>query len=166
MHYGDGAPPEQLTSTVEYYSDDLPHPLMFSRFGLKSGRHTVNKIHDKFVDIFKDCSPLQFPNIRTLLQIALTLPVTSCECERSFSQLKLLKTYSRSTISAKRFSGLALMKIHRDYCVELLSPERIKELVQKFSEKNDSTIFTYRLVYRIVPSFSLLNQCGNRHQPN
>ena len=135
---GDGVPPEQLTSAVEYYSDDLPHPLMFSieykvwvrKWKAYSDRSTIP---NKLVDIFKDCSRLQFPNIRTLLQIALTLPVTSCECERSFSQLKLLKTSSRSTMSAKRLSGLALMKIHRDYCVELSSPERMKKLVHKFS---------------------------------
>ena len=49
---GDGAPPEQLTSTVEYYSDDLPHPLMFSRFGLKSGRHTVKYMTNNYLLIF------------------------------------------------------------------------------------------------------------------
>ena len=32
-----------------------------------------------------------FPNIRTMLVIAATLPVTSCECERSISALCLLK---------------------------------------------------------------------------
>ena len=135
----DDVPPEQLTSTVEYYSDDLPHPLMFSveyEVWVKKWQtyEDQSKIPDKLVDVFRDCSRLQFPNINTLLQIALTLPVTSCESERSFSQLKLLITPSRSTMSAMRLSGLALMKIHRQYCAELSSPERIKELVQKFSE--------------------------------
>ena len=37
-----------------------------------------------------------FPNIRTMLVIAATLPVTSCECERSISALRLLKTSLRS----------------------------------------------------------------------
>ena len=33
-----------------------------------------------------------FPNIHTLVVIVATLPVTSCECERSISMLKLVKT--------------------------------------------------------------------------
>lgn len=142
---GDGVPPDQLTSTVEYYSDDLPHPLMFPveyEVWVKKWQayEDRSKMPDKLVDIFKNCSRLQFPNISTLLQVALTLPVTSCECERSFSQLKLLITSSRSTMSAMRLSGLALMKIHRQYCAELSSPERIKELVQKFNEMHPRRI--------------------------
>ena len=43
-----------------------------------------------------------------------TLPVKSCECERSFSMIKQLKTHIRSTMGQERLSGLALMNIHRD----------------------------------------------------
>ena len=32
----------------------------------------------------KQCDKERFPNFFTLLKIACTLPVTSCECERSF----------------------------------------------------------------------------------
>ena len=35
----------------------------------------------------KDCDPDSFPNVSILLQLACTLPVTSCECERSASVL-------------------------------------------------------------------------------
>ena len=37
-----------------------------------------------------------FPNIFTLLKILSSLLVTSCECERSFSAMRRLKSYSRS----------------------------------------------------------------------
>ena len=70
----------------------------------------------KLIDVFKECDAMTFPNIYVLLQLALTLPITSCECERSFSQLKLIKTAHRSTKTASRLSGLALMKINRDKC--------------------------------------------------
>ena len=92
------------------------------------------KLPSCLFEVYSDCSPIQFPNIKSLLQIALTVPVTSCECERSFSQLKILKTPSRTTMSEKRLSGLALMKIHRELCMELSNPDRVTELVQKFSE--------------------------------
>ena len=77
----------------------------------KQQRNSGNEFPNKLVDVLDACSPLQFPNLRVLLRIALTLPVSSCECERSFSQLKIIKTYSRSTMTGSRLSGLAFMRV-------------------------------------------------------
>ena len=46
----------------------------------------------------KDCDAPLFPNISILLQIACTIPVISCECERSASTLRLLNNYMRSSM--------------------------------------------------------------------
>ena len=63
-------------------------------------------------DALQACDATTFPNIKVLLQLALTLPITSCESERSFSQLKLIKTTLRSSMRGDRLSGLSLMKIN------------------------------------------------------
>ena len=55
-----------------------------------------------------------YENIRMALKILATLPVTSCECERSFSSLRRLKTFTRSTMGEERLNGLAMMYIHKD----------------------------------------------------
>ncbi|XP_050919588.1 uncharacterized protein LOC127137146 [Lathyrus oleraceus] len=47
-------------------------------------------------------------------RILLTIPVTVASAERSFSKLKLLKTYLRSTMSQERLNGLALIAIEND----------------------------------------------------
>ena len=47
-------------------------------------------------------------------KIFATLPVSSATAERSFSALKYLKSYLRSTMSEDRLNGLALAYIHRD----------------------------------------------------
>ena len=39
------------------------------------------------------CDADMFPNVSVLLQIACTLPVTSCECERCASALRRLHNY-------------------------------------------------------------------------
>ena len=62
----------------------------------------------------RETSPVMYPNVYTMLKLCATLPVTSCECERSFSMIKQLKTHIRSTMGQERLSGLALMNIHRD----------------------------------------------------
>ncbi len=54
------------------------------------------------------------PNLSILYKIYLTLPVTSATAERSFSRLKIIKSYLRSTMTSERLSGLALISIERD----------------------------------------------------
>ena len=60
-----------------------------------------------------------FPNITAILQLLMTLPVGSCCCERSFSTMRRLRTWQRSSMAESRFNGLALMSIHKDITVEL-----------------------------------------------
>ena len=60
-----------------------------------------------------------FQNIKVALRIIGTLPVTSCECERSFSALRRLKTYTRSTMVAERLNGLALLHLHKYIIVNI-----------------------------------------------
>ena len=79
-------------------------------------------------------SNFQYPNIHSLLRVALTLPITSCESERSFSQLKLIKTARRTTMTESRLAGLSLMKINRDRCNALTSETKMRELVKSFSQ--------------------------------
>ena len=53
------------------------------------------------------------PNIVKLLKILATLPVNMASEERSFSRLRKLKTYLRSTMGQSRLSGLAMMQINK-----------------------------------------------------
>ena len=50
-----------------------------------------------------------YPNLITSLQILLTTPVTVASAERSFSKLKIIKNYLRSTISQDMLSSLSIM---------------------------------------------------------
>ena len=52
-----------------------------------------------------------FPNVSTLYKLFMTLPVSSATAERSFSRLKLIKSYLRSTMSESRLTNLALLSI-------------------------------------------------------
>lgn len=53
------------------------------------------------------------PNLTVVLRILLTICVSVASCERSFSKLKLIKTYLRSTMSQLRLSSLALLSVER-----------------------------------------------------
>ena len=56
----------------------------------------------------KACDKRRFPNVKRLLRILCTLPLTSAERKRTFSCMRRLKSYLRSTMNAKHFNGLAL----------------------------------------------------------
>ena len=56
-----------------------------------------------------------FPNAFIAYRILLTtIPVTVASAERSFSKLKLLKSYLRSTMTQERLNGLATIAIEND----------------------------------------------------
>ncbi|XP_045830795.1 zinc finger MYM-type protein 1-like [Trifolium pratense] len=73
-----------------------------------------------------------FPNTTIAYRILLTIPVTVASAERSFSKLKLLKSYLRSTMLQERLNGLALIAIEND----LLENIQYEDLVDEFASKN------------------------------
>ena len=73
------------------------------------------------------------PEILKVLKIFSTLPVTSCEAERSFSTLKRLKTFLRSTMGEERLNSLAVLNIHREI-TNVVMENDIDKLVDKFGE--------------------------------
>jgi hypothetical protein len=83
------------------------------------------------IDAYVSCNGTFFPNIKVLLQIYATLPVTTATGERSFSTLKLLKTYLRSTMSESRLNGLAMMYIHAMVNID------IEQVIDKFSKRKN-----------------------------
>lgn len=74
-------------------------------------------------------SKTRFPELERLLEILLTLPVTNAEAERSFSVLKRIKTYLRSTMVEQRLNGLALLAVHRELDIS------VQEVIEVFSRK-------------------------------
>ncbi|XP_057429853.1 uncharacterized protein LOC130722970 [Lotus japonicus] len=73
-----------------------------------------------------------FPNTIIAYRILLTIPVTVASAERSFSKLKLLKSYLRSTMLQERLNGLALIAIENN----LLDKIQYEDLIENFASKN------------------------------
>ena len=60
---------------------------------------------DSCASSLKACDPDDFPNLYMLLKIAATLPVTTCECERSISTMRRLNNYMRCTMGESQSGG-------------------------------------------------------------
>ena len=70
------------------------------------------KLESEAIDAPKSCDKDIYPTIWKLLQILCTLPITNASGERSFSTLRLMKTWLRTTMLQRRLTGLALLYCH------------------------------------------------------
>ncbi len=123
---------QQLSHILGMYSDDLPC--------IRSLVAELQLWHRKWEMEASLANKLNTPekvllNIKASFQILAlysiimaTLPVTSCECERSISMLKLAKSSLRNTTTEVRLNGLLIMQCHRDVSLDA------DEVVTKFSQ--------------------------------
>jgi len=74
----------------------------------------------------EDC----FGSICKLMKIGLTLPLTSCSAERSFSKLRIIKSRLRSTMGQERLCSLLLMSVEPDLREKL----DLDDLVEQFAK--------------------------------
>ena len=71
-------------------------------------------------------TPLQ--QIYLCLKIYLTVPVSTVEGERSFSVLKMLKNYLRTTICQERLSELTIIKMNNEIKIDY------EEIINEFAK--------------------------------
>ena len=73
-----------------------------------------------------------FPGLTTICLLFITLPVTVASAERSFSKLKIIKNYLRSTMGQERLDELGMIAIENEEAKAL----NLDALIDTFAEKN------------------------------
>ncbi|XP_047103752.1 uncharacterized protein LOC124722650 [Schistocerca piceifrons] len=76
-----------------------------------------------------------WPNVNIALRIPLTLSVTVASGKRSFSKLKLIKTYLRSTMNKTHLNDLATISIENEVVEDLHYTDHVKEFAQAKARK-------------------------------
>lgn len=76
----------------------------------------------------KDVKEEFTPTLYKLLQIAIGLPISSANCERSFSAMRRVKTWLRATMTQERFSHLALLTIENQIVKEKITANHVLDL--------------------------------------
>lgn len=82
-----------------------------------------------------------FPEVITACFLFLTLPVTTATAERSFSKLKLIKNYLRTSMGHERLSDLSLLSIEAETLEKLKSSSAINDLINQFAEKKARKVY-------------------------
>ena len=85
--------------------------------------------HDILVELVK--MKAAFPDLLLFSQIILSIPITSASAERSFSKMKRVKTYLRSTMADQRLNDLCLLAIERELSHDLLVDP--SQVINKFA---------------------------------
>ena len=116
--------PDCLNPMVEAYKldrDSVGMEAILARRSLKE------KEMDDLSDAIRELYPLKsaFPTLFKLLHIALTIVVSTAECERSFSALKRIKTYLHSTMLNERLCDLAILSVEKEISKNLALDEVI-----------------------------------------
>ena len=122
--------PEKLLPFIDTYNLDkelLPDECALAKHTL------VGKNISSVYEVFVEVSPLKnaFPNLVKLLQIILTIAVSTASCERSFLSLKRIKTWLHTTMTEQRLVDLAVISIERHLSTELSLDQVIIEFAGK-----------------------------------
>jgi len=78
-----------------------------------------------------------FPNTVIVFHIYLSMMVSNCSGERSFSKLKLLKTHLRSCMTEERLNSLALLNIETNVLRGIDMSSLINDFALKISRKHN-----------------------------
>ena len=99
---------------LKFYEDDLPNPkaidaelCLWEKYWVLNKEKCPSNVESTMSslppsNILSAMTAIHFPgfeNVKVVLRILATLPITSCECERSFSSMRRLKNYTRTTMS-------------------------------------------------------------------
>lgn len=123
-----------VDGTVEQYPEFSGHNLKVQLHMFHS-KYTCTSV-DEVVAVLRGM-PTEvrqlFDQVETLVRLLLVMPVSSAEAERSFSALRRLKTWLRSTMTQVRLNSAAVCHVHQTK----LDNVNIKDICQQFVEVSD-----------------------------
>ena len=124
----------QNVPSIIYYlhGADLTQELLSFRREFKSEISAIQTAREMLKLIVDSNMATSVPKVTAACAFFLTLPVTMASAERSFSKLKLIKPYLRSTMAQERLDGLSLLAIERESAQKI----DLDSIVDKFAKAN------------------------------
>lgn len=119
-----------LSSELQHF-----HSYVRRKFGATKDVKARFSHADLYKVIVEDNIECAFPNVEISLRIFLTLMVTNCATERSFSQLKHIQNPNRTTMRQERLESLFLLMIEADLLRQINFEDLIKDFARKKSRR-------------------------------
>lgn len=122
------------TEFAKRYDDDVSDDVVGQFLALRSCGDQVKALkspRDILQFIIANKLQSTLPDVVTCYILFLTLPVTVASCERSFSKLRIIKNYLRSSCGQERLSALALLSIESQIARALNMDDLIKDFASR-----------------------------------
>jgi len=120
---------QDLERLLEIYLEDIcPRAAVVpevQRWVNKWKKEDVSTVPSSATEALCACHADIYPHVYILLTISGTLPVSTATSERSFSTMRRLKTYLRSSIGNERMTGLALLSIRKDRQIDRSTEKKL-----------------------------------------
>lgn len=100
------------------------------------GEPSIEKIYFQLLSLLT-----AFPTLTTLFKIALSIVVSTAQCERSFSAMTRIKTHLRTTMLDQRLADISLLSLERDLTT---STNFIEDTIKDFEgmDKNRTIVLS------------------------
>ena len=113
-----------VESTSGSIGDQCSRPLS----AVNTASDVVSEMADSGLDTL-------LPVLYEVATILASIPATSCSAERSFSALRRMKTYLRTTMGQERLNSIAIINIEREYTYKVITSSMDK-IVDTFGRRN------------------------------
>jgi len=100
---------------------------------IKTVRDITKYLKSSFPSLHREI----FSEVSLLVRLFLVIPATSATAERSFSTMRRLKNYLRSTMTTERLNSVMIMNVHKDMLDELDDATTVDEFVACNERRND-----------------------------
>ena len=130
-----------IDAITKHFGEDLDHSRLKNQLAVLSDAVTGVNVSLKDVAMntlsYASTSSL-YSEVLRLLQLMNVLPATTATAERSFSSLRRLKTYLRTTMSPQRLNHLMILFVHKDQTKKLDVQEIASDFIAR-CEKRQKT---------------------------
>ena len=110
----------EIEVVCQFYNDDLDRHSLSAQLehlpGYNENNSTIRTAKE-LIDFFQNMKLGERENlgeVQKLVKLLLVMPATNAVSERSFSAMKRIKSYLRSTMSNNRMNHLMIMHVHKD----------------------------------------------------
>ena len=108
---------------MHFYGDDFNYSLLKSQLQLlhgqvqQSSHQTISltTVKELLLKLGRSCSLLS--EVVKLVSLILVMPATNATSERSFSALRRVKTYLRSSMNQSRLNHLMILHVHKEFTI-------------------------------------------------
>ena len=103
-------------------------------------RKTIKSFFYQILKFLNELLPFSgaFPNTIQMKKAAITMPISQVTCERSFSKMKLIKTYTRNSMNDSRLSDLTVLATEHSFEIDL------EKVIDDFANNRKNSRFILR----------------------